>query len=101
MKEKAIKIRRPVPASRWLAIACMMLVLAATAAQVVHVHPLSDDANQCRICPVLHSVVPMVVYAAHLEVTYKVTATLVVFTKPHRQSWLEIPLLFSRPPPIA
>jgi hypothetical protein len=83
---------------RATAVVCLVLLALLAVAQVTHVHAIGSDADHCRLCVVMHSVVPFVV---------TVTAVVSVLIGNAALSLLEFstiirywhPALFTRPPP--
>ena len=77
---------------------CLVLLAMLAVIQVMHVHPIGDDAGQCPLCIAMHSVVPLVVVAtALLLVKLGAAAPASIAVRAKRRYWYSI--LFTRPPP--
>jgi hypothetical protein len=87
-------------AFRWLVFLCLLLVTASATAQVAHLHAdqLSGTAKHCPICPVLHSLTPLV-YSVQLHFSFQTAAYLCSPEDAVHQLDSSSFALFSRPPP--
>lgn len=86
---------------RCLVLVCVLLFLVSSTAEVVHIHAdqLSGTAKHCRICPVLHSVAPLV-HVVHIDVSFQAIAHLPVCEDSNHSTSFHLLALFSRPPPL-
>jgi uncharacterized membrane protein YqhA len=83
---------------RTMVLLCLVLLALLAVIQVMHVHPIGDDAGQCPLCIAMHSVVSLVVMAtALLLVKLGTIAQVSIGVRASRQYWC--PTLFIRPPP--
>jgi len=83
---------------RTTALVCLVLVVMLAVIQVMHVHPIGDDAGQCPLCAAMHSVVPLVVMATALLLLKLGTAAPVsIAVRARQRYWYST--LFTRPPP--
>ena len=85
------------PSAFGVAALCLLLLFLLLAAQLVHLHPTSTDADRCPVCVMLHSAVPvlgsaitMLLFALGASTPLRESAVLV--RRPHAR-------LFCRPPP--
>jgi hypothetical protein len=90
------------PGQRWLALACVLLLVTLVGAQVLHSHAdgLASDGKACPICQVAHSAVA-VVSIMQLPVAIHATGYLFAPVSMDRKSPWDSTPLFSRPPPVS
>jgi hypothetical protein len=79
---------------------CLTLFLLSATAQVLHIHSdqMPGSAKHCPMCPVLHSVAPLI-HSLQLDVSFQTTAYLPPCFDSHRHAVESSFALFSRPPP--
>jgi len=87
------------PSAFGLVALCLLLLFLLLAAQLVHLHPTSTDADRCPVCVMLHSAVPvlgsaitMLLFALGASTPLRESAVLV--RRPNAR-------LFCRPPPAS
>ncbi|HEV2987121.1 MAG TPA: hypothetical protein VG759_01670 [Candidatus Angelobacter sp.] len=90
------------PARRWLALACVLLLVTVMGAQALHSHAdgLASDGKACPICQVAHSAVA-VVSTMELPAALHTTGYLFSHASIDRKSPWDSTPLFSRPPPAS
>jgi hypothetical protein len=100
--QRSSQLRELPVLARWLAIACLVLVTAAVTAQSTHFH--ADDSSgtetNCPLCLVLHSdvnVAPVITF----DFSLAETGPLPLVPRTGPVVVLDVPALFSRPPPAA
>lgn len=78
---------------------CLILLAMLAVAQVTHLHSSQSDADQCQLCIVMHTVVPVAAAAAVIVIVQLGAST------PQAQPILVARYrqirLFIRPPPIS
>jgi Na+/proline symporter len=82
-----------------VAMVCLILLAMLAVAQVTHLHSSQSDADQCQLCIVMHTVVPVAAAAAVIVIVQLGAST------PQAQPILVARYrqirLFIRPPPIS
>lgn len=88
------------PGRRWLALLCVLLLVAAVGAQSLHLHPdeLAPDGKHCPLCQVAHAAV-QIVSIVQLHVAMQAAGYLFVPANIDRKLPSDSTPLFSRPPP--
>jgi hypothetical protein len=100
MRARRVDSARLSPATRWMALICLLLVGTALVVSALHLHPndLGSDAKHCSVCQVAHA--PMqAVSPAHIVFGLTASAFLAVSAQPRSRTFLTTFSLFSRPPP--
>lgn len=77
---------------------CLVLLMLMAVVQVVHVHPLNTDADNCPLCVVLHAAAPPAVAAAVILLVQVGAPAPVPDAGVVVRTWH--PILFTRPPPF-
>ncbi len=101
MPEKSNFVRSS-PVVRWLALTCVLLLVAAAGAQALHLHPdeLAPNGKGCPLCQVAHATV-QIVAIVQLHVAMQFAEYLLSPASIDRKSPLDTTPLFSRPPPAS
>jgi len=90
--------KRPRPwAFGTAALVCLALLALLTVAQVVHVHPLDSNADQCQLCVAMHSAAPVAVTAAVVVLVEMGAPAAAIENRSAIR--FRFPQLFIRPPP--
>ena len=96
-------VAKPNVQSSWrvfLALLCMLLVLATGTVQAVHSHPVDDISHaDCALCVTAHVTVDVAQPPATLFVA-SVVSPVEVFDPPTRRKTVFTFALFTRPPPV-
>jgi hypothetical protein len=79
------------------ALLCLALLALLAVVQVVHMHPLGSDADQCPVCVIMHSAAPVSVAVALIVLVSFGTPT--PFVEERAIVWRRPSRLFTRPPP--
>jgi len=90
------------PGRRWLALLCVLLLVAAVGAQALHLHSneLAPDGKHCPLCQVAHAAV-QIVSMVQLHVAMQATGYLFFPASIDRKLPSDLTPLFSRPPPAS
>jgi len=83
--------------ARAVSLVCLLLLAVVTFVQVAHVHPAASDADNCPICVVMHSAVPVAVVAAAIVFVTASSPVPVPIVHSVVRPWHCT--LFNRPPP--
>ena len=79
------------------ALLCLVLLALLAVIQVMHVHPLGSDADQCPVCVVMQSAAPVAVAAVVIVLVSFGAPT--PFVEERAIAWRRPSKLFTRPPP--